>query len=72
MGAMENVTKNIIWIIEHEDGGNASALARKLDVPRQTVNNWTKGRNTPDIELILKIAVTYGKDLNWMVLEAHE
>lgn len=72
MSVRDNVISNIRWIIEHDDGGNASAFARNIGVPRQTVNNWTKGRNTPDIELIAIICDKYGKDLNWMILSSHE
>lgn len=63
----ENVRKNICWIVENHEDGNASEFSRKIGVSPQTACNWQKGRNTPDVETLAVIVRTYGTTMDWMV-----
>lgn len=43
-------------------------LADALGVTRQSVSNWERGKNLPDIETIVCIAETYGISLDTLIL----
>ncbi|MCI1923679.1 MAG: helix-turn-helix domain-containing protein [Lentilactobacillus buchneri] len=46
---------------------NQSELATKLNVSRQAISNWETGRNTPDIDTIIKLAHLYHIPLDQLV-----
>lgn len=43
-------------------------LADALGVTRQSVSNWERGKNLPDIECIVHISETYGISLDTLIL----
>lgn len=43
-------------------------LADTLGVTRQSVSNWERGKNLPDIEAIVCISETYGISLDTLIL----
>lgn len=48
------------------EGSNVD-FAKKVGTSKQAVGNWVKGANAPDIEMIAKIAKTYGIPLSEML-----
>ena len=41
-------------------GYTLAQAAKLLDVSEQTIINWEKGRNYPDVRKVMKIEDTYG------------
>ena len=58
-----NVRNALLQLISEE--GSQTSFANKIGASKQTVYNWTKGRNTPDIELVAKIADIYSLPLSY-------
>ncbi|MGH2479926.1 MAG: helix-turn-helix domain-containing protein [Ktedonobacteraceae bacterium] len=41
--------------VERLTGGNIAAFARLLDLPRNTVENWSQGKRIPELDLLLRL-----------------
>jgi len=41
--------------------------ARELDIPQQTYGNYESGRSFPKEDILLKIAVTFGVSIDWLL-----
>ena len=63
--ARETVRRNINALVDYEK--SPTAFADRVGVSRQSVNNWTKGANAPDIEMIAVIARAYNVPLSAML-----
>jgi len=44
-----------------------SQAARELDIPQQTYGNYESGRSFPKEDILLKIAVTFGVSIDWLL-----
>lgn len=66
----KNVQAQITKLAELE--GGPKAFADKIGSTKQTVNNWIKGHNAPDIEKIAEIAHAYGLRLSDMLLSEND
>lgn len=62
----ERIRLNLISAMEKE-GVNQVQLADKLGISKGTVNNWARGNNSPDIDIVPKIC----KVLNISVLDLY-
>ena len=60
----ENICRNINILADSES--KKKDFAEKIGAGKQSVSNWVKGRNTPDIEMLADIANAYGVSLNDM------
>lgn len=50
--------------IRKDKGYTQEALAKKLNVVRQTVSKWEKGLSLPDVDMLSKIANVLETDVN--------
>lgn len=64
----QNLQANIAELVKSE--GGPKAFADKIGSTKQTVNNWLKGYNAPDIEKIAHIAHTFGLHLSDMLTDS--
>jgi transcriptional regulator with XRE-family HTH domain len=53
------------------NGGNQSRVARLVDVPPQTINRWLRGKSTPDMPQVRKVAAATGISLPLLVSIAY-
>jgi len=44
-----------------------SHAARELNLPQQTYGNYESGRSFPKEDILLKIAVTFGVSIDWLL-----
>lgn len=43
-------------------------LAAFVDLGKQSVSHWEKGRNAPELHVLVVVAKEIGKSLDWLVL----
>lgn len=55
-------------MIELFETDNAAEIARRLEVPQATVNNYLRRGRLPDAWLLRRIARKTGCSLNWLLL----
>jgi len=55
----ERIRLNLIYYLEKANM-NQVQLAEKLEISKGTVNNWTKGNNSPDVDTVPKICKALG------------
>lgn len=66
---MQTVAKNI-QRLRREAGQSQEDLAKRLHVTRQAVSNWETGRNTPDLDTLLRLAEEWGVPIEALICEA--
>lgn len=67
MTMRENVTANINWLIEHREDGSPTKFSKSVGVTTPKTNNWRKGYNAPDLEMVGHIANVYDVSLDWLI-----
>lgn len=55
----ERIRLNLVAAMENA-GINQVQLAEKLNISKGTVNNWTRGNNSPDVDMVPKICEVLG------------
>lgn len=55
----ERIRLNLVAAMENA-GINQVQLAEKLKISKGTVNNWTRGNNSPDVDMVPKICEVLG------------
>lgn len=55
----ERIRQNLVSSMEKADI-NQVQLAEKLGISKGTVNNWTRGNNSPDVDMVPKICGVLG------------
>ena len=70
MAIRDNVIKTVRALVEAE--GSKAGFARRVGATKQAVNNWVKGENAPDIEMIACIGEAYGIPLSEILGEKVE
>ncbi len=55
----ERIRANLVQAME-KAGINQVQLADRLDISKGTVNNWTRGNNSPDVDMVPKICDVLG------------
>lgn len=55
----ERIRTNLVCAMENA-GINQVQLAEKLNISKGTVNNWTRGNNSPDVDMVPKICEVLG------------
>lgn len=55
----ERIRENLVQAMENA-GINQVQLAEKLNISKGTVNNWTRGNNSPDVDMVPKICEVLG------------
>ncbi|MBE9207604.1 TniQ family protein [Nostoc sp. LEGE 06077] len=66
----ENMAKSLCAYVNKVADGNIAAFARQLQIPRNTVWLWCKGRNLPSIKALLHICYCLKVSLlNFLTLE---
>ena len=55
----ERIRLNLVSAMENS-GINQVQLAEKLAISKGTVNNWTRGNNSPDVDMVPKICEVLG------------
>ena len=64
----KDVAQRVKYILEKEDL-TAFGLAKRIEVPGQTVVNIVNGRNYPGLELLVKIVNAFGwVTADWLVM----
>ncbi|MEL6442205.1 MAG: helix-turn-helix transcriptional regulator [Cyanobacteria bacterium J06621_8] len=51
----EHISKTLSCYIQQKAEGNIAAFARQLKIPKNTVWLWSKGKNQPSLEMLLRI-----------------
>ena len=52
----ERIRINLVTAMENA-GINQVQLADKLNISKGTVNNWTRGNNSPDVDMVCFISL---------------
>lgn len=68
MSIRDSVIGTIRELVKLE--GSQTSFAKKIGATKQAVGNWVNGANAPDIEMIAKIAETYGISMSDMLKES--
>lgn len=64
----DNLTFNLNKLLnDNKNTISKKQLAQMLDVSQSAVTNWTKGNNSPDIELIAKICEIFNVSINQLI-----
>ncbi len=67
MTIRDNVTANINWLINNREDGSPTKFSKTVGVGTPKTNNWRKGYNAPDLEMVGHIAKVYNASLDWLV-----
>lgn len=67
MTIRDNVTANINWLINNREDGSPTKFSKTVGVGTPKTNNWRKGYNAPDLEMVGHIAKVYNVSLDWLV-----
>ncbi len=62
----ENLQKNLKYYFK-EKGVSQKQLAQQLDVSQAAVTNWVKGKNAPDIEVLIRLCQLLNVPLNQLL-----
>ena len=47
-------------------------MASKLNVSRQAISNWENNRNLPDLEMVVKISMTFNISLDQLIIGGND
>lgn len=47
-------------------------MASKLNVSRQAISNWENNRNLPDLEMVVKISITFNISLDQLIIGGND
>lgn len=53
--------------LRKDKGMSQEELAFKLNITRQAISNWERGKTEPDLEMLVKIAAIFDTDLNGLM-----
>ena len=67
MTIRSNVKANINWLIDNREDGSPTKFSKTVGVGTPKTNNWRKGYNAPDLEMIGHIAQIYDVSLDWLI-----
>lgn len=68
----DNISRNLRLLVEHLCEGNVADFARHLQMPKNTVWLWFKGKNLPNLSALLKICYYLRLPLKSLLIELNE
>ncbi|NLY72499.1 MAG: DUF3955 domain-containing protein [Tissierellia bacterium] len=59
-------------IIRNIKGLTQEELDSKLNISRQSISNWENNKNLPDLEMVVKLSMTFNLSLDQLILGGKE
>ena len=68
----ERIQQIVNRVVERLAGGNIAELARFLELPRNTVENWCQGKRVPEMDMLLRFCYRINLSLSEVLFQQAE